>query len=57
MFLQRHLARAPKKLKAAVAENSGLVMFILGRHAAVSCLRGDINQLDPTDGRALDSVL
>ena len=53
----KHLSGAPKDLRAAVAEKPGLMMFILGRFAIVSCLRGDILHLDPTGGQALDSVL
>ena len=57
MFLMKHLSGAPKDLRAAVAEKPGLMMFILGRFAIVSVLKGDFLHLDPTGGQALDSVL
>lgn len=45
-----------KRAKRAVRVNPALPVFIWARYAAVSCLRGEQVQLDPTDGKALNAI-
>ena len=42
--------------KKAMRANPALPVFIWARYAAVSCLRGEQVQLDPTDGKALAAI-
>ena len=52
----KHVSKGPKGLKGSILSCPGLMMFILGRFAAVSCLRNEPQALDPTDGRSLGVV-
>ena len=55
-YLQKHVSGGPKELALAVGGGPGLAMFILGRFVAVSCLRNQIQNLDPTNGLALGAI-
>ena len=54
--LLKHVSKGPKDLKEAIMDCPGLMMFILGRFVAVSCLRNEPQAVDPTDGRALGVI-
>ena len=45
------------KVRRAISGNSALPAYIWARYAAVSCLRGEEINLDPTGGKALKTVM
>ena len=56
-FLTKHVSKGSKELKRAMNAGPGLIMFILGRFMAASCLRNQIQIFDPTNELAIEAVL